>query len=142
MKWKEYHYSGQWGKDGVVAYRPLIQVEVSRNGSDTLIPIIGLIDSGTDGILFDIEVAKILGIDTNSCQRVRVGGVGEKEGFRCQINLSIPDFKVSIDASAIFTEDLPFSCLLGQREFFEKFHIRFEKNRNRFYLAIPKKKER
>ena len=137
MRWKEYDYTGQWGRDGHIAYRPLTEVRVACKGRENNgMAVVALIDSGTDSTLLDIDVAKTLGIDLMRAHKVKVGGVGERDGFVSDITLLIPDFDVSMNIPVVFTDGLPFSCLLGQRHFFERFQVRFEKNRNKFFVAL------
>ena len=134
MKWKAYDYTAEWGNDGSVVYRPLIQVDVSYKGKST--SIMALVDSGTDSALFNADIAKLLEIDLGLCPKAKIGGVGEKIGFRCDVNLTVRDFKVTMDLPVVFTDELPFGGLLGQRNFFARFHIKFEKNKNEFLLAL------
>lgn len=119
-----------------ITYRPLIEINVSSGTGTKGLSVLALIDSGTDGTLFNLEMAKVLGIDISKCKKVKVGGIGEREGFICDVKLTVPDFQVSIDIEVIFVDQLPFDGLLGQRHFFEKFRIKFEKDRNKFYLAL------
>lgn len=135
INWKKYDYTGQWGLGNVITYRPLVEVNVSNGISPKGISVLALVDSGTDGTLFNLEIAKSLGIDISKCKRVKVGGIGEREGFISDIKLTVPDFRGSMQISVIFVEHLPFNGLLGQRDFFEKFRIKFEKDRNKFYLT-------
>lgn len=136
LKSKEYDYTGQLGFGNSIIYRPLIEVNVSSGIGARGLSVLALIDSGTDGTLFNVEMAKALGIDISKCKRVKVGGIGEREGFICNVKLTVPDFRLSMDIEVIFVDQLPFDGLLGQRHFFEKFRIKFEKDRNKFYLAL------
>ena len=136
IKSKKYDYTGQLGLGNSITYRPLIEVNVSSGVGAKGVSILALIDSGTDGTLFNLEMAKALGIDISRCKRVKVGGIGERDGFISEIKLTVPDFRVSMDMEVIFVDQLPFDGLLGQRHFFEKFRIKFEKDRNKFYLAL------
>ena len=60
------------------------------------------------------------------------------EGFICDITLIISDFKISINMPAAFLENPLFDALLGQRYFFERFNVKFEKNKNKFHLSLVK----
>ena len=135
MVLKEYAYTAQSGPgyNGVV-YRPLIEVKVSNKTGE--MSLLALIDSGTDSTLVNAEIAKTLYIEPNTCQKVKVGGVGENIGFLCNVTLSIDDFSESMEIPVIFVENLPFDALLGQRHFFERFQINFEKDKNRFFLGL------
>ncbi len=133
IKSKKYDYTGKWGLDGVI-YRPIIEVDVS-NGSNK-ISFLALIDSGTDGTILNLEIAHALGIDISKCEETKVGGIGEMEGFISTVTLAVPDFNVLMeDITVTFIKNLPFDVLLGQRDFFNKFKITFEKKKNRFELV-------
>lgn len=136
QRWKAYDYQAQLGAGGSVVYRPLIQIEISRRAEDASTVVLALIDSGTDSTVMNAVFAPRLGIDKNACQTVRLGGIGTSNGFICNIRMRVPDFGVSIDLPVIFIENPPFDALLGQRHFFEKFDVKFEKHRNKFHLAV------
>ena len=135
LRWKEYDYTVQVGPGNSWVYRPLITVEISSKISGESIPIKAMIDSGTDGTVLNADVARSLFIDPEKCQKVKLGGIGVTEGFTCNIKLTIPDFKVTMDIPVVFAEKPPFDGLLGQKHFFQRFRIRFEKDRNKFHLA-------
>ena len=138
MNWKEYDYTAQWGPGDHITFRPILEVRVSK--STESIPTLALVDSGTDGTLFNAEIARSLKVDLNKCQRIKIGGIGEREGHICKITLFIPDFRVSMDIPVVFVEDPPFDGLLGQMHFFERFRVRFEKDQKKFYIKDSAKK--
>ena len=135
MKWKKYTYTAQWGRGGTIAYRPLIEIQVSNGTGTDAISILALIDSGTDGTVFNADIARSLGIDPNGCQKVRLGGIGMSEGFMCDIRMALTDLDFEITLPVIFIEKPPFDALLGQRHFFQNFKVKFEKDKNTFQLA-------
>lgn len=135
MQWQGYDYKAQWSAKFGVVHRPLLQVKLS-NGTKAFWPL-SLIDSGSDGVLINSEIAEPLGINLSPCKEVQVGGVGSAKGKECDVTFEIPELNIKCDISVIFIENLPFNVLLGQRDFFSRVNVRFEKNRNKFYLKLP-----
>lgn len=135
VKWKKYDYKAQIGPGNTWLYRPLLEVEISSRASRKSRPILALIDSGTDSSVLHADIARDLQIDLSRCQRVRLGGIGSLDGYLSNIRLFIPDMKTTMDIPVMFAENLPFDGLLGQRHFFERFNVRFEKSANKFYIA-------
>ena len=134
MDWKEFDYSAQYSGDGAVLYRPIVSIQV-LNGNAS-IEQLAMIDSGTDRVLMNAEIAVALGIDPEDCEKIKVAGLGKSEGFACEMKITFPDFDKTFVMSVGFVEGLPFGVLLGQRDFFEYFRIRFEKDRRKFLLAL------
>ena len=140
-KWEEYKYTGQFSiKSGDVIYRPMIAVNVSANGHSDV--CFSMIDSGTDDTLIDAGFAKILGIDESKCEKTKVGGiVGQtSNAFKAQVKLKIEKFKEESGTEVIFVPGMFVAGLLGQKDIFENFKIRFEKRNKKFYLLQEKKK--
>lgn len=135
LKWKGYDYTVQIGPGNSWVHRPLINIEISAGTGSVNVPLKGMIDSGTDGTLIDASVAEKLRIDSTKCKKVRLGGIGSAEGFLSGIELIVPDFDMRMDIPVVFAHKLPMEALLGQRHFFQRFKIRFEKDKNKFYLA-------
>jgi hypothetical protein len=136
VAWKKYDYTAQLGPGNNIAYRPLVEIRVSTASNVKPLSVMAMIDSGTDSTVFNAEIAYALGIDPKKCQKVKVGGIGSAEGFICTITMSIPDFNTAMQIPVIFVENPPFDGLLGQKHFFERFKIRFEKDKNSFFLAL------
>jgi hypothetical protein len=133
LKWKEYDYTVQLGPGNSWVYRPVIEVDIQSG--QRRVPVLAMLDSGTDGTVLDASVAERLGIDYRQCQKVKLGGIGSVEGFLSTIELTVSDMKVKMDIPVVFAKDLPMEGLLGQRHFFQRFKVRFEKDINKFYLA-------
>lgn len=117
-------------------HRPLIDIEIWAIGSQEKIPILAMIDSGTDGTVFHANIAESLGIDGNNCKPGTLGGIGSLEGFYTSVKIVVPDFNVAYEAPVFFGKNLPMDGLLGQATFFPLFKIRFEKAKNKFFLAL------
>ncbi|MEI7709298.1 MAG: hypothetical protein WCI76_01120 [bacterium] len=99
-----------------------------------------LIDSGTDSTLINSEFMQLLGIDESKCKKVKVGGVGNSDlyGFISKVKFSIDGFDDTLETEVIFVKDMVTSGLLGQKDIFENFKIRFEKKHRKFYLLKEK----
>jgi hypothetical protein len=139
LKWVKYPYSPQWSPDGL-AYRPALDVEVS-NGSKLRI-IFALVDSGTDSMVLDASLASSLGIDPDTCEKRLLSGIGgNSQGFMAEIEVKVKGFTEKIKARALFLQNAPFTALLGQRDFFDNFYIRFE-HRKRFFLLAKAPKQK
>ncbi len=136
MDWKKYSYTLSGRTPDTLIPRPLIEVVVSNKTGK--FPVLAMIDSGTDSTVLNSDIAGALYIEKNTCESVKLGGIGEKTGFRCEVDIYIPDFDFSMQVPVIFIESAPFDGLLGQAHFFQNFNVRFEKNDNAFYIAKAK----
>jgi len=116
-------------------HRPLINIEVWTIGGSEKVPILAMIDSGTDGTVFHADIAETLGIDGSRCRQGVLGGIGSLEGFYTEVKIVVPDFNVAYQTPVFFGKNLVMDGLLGQATFFPRFKIRFEKHMNKFYLA-------
>ena len=135
LRWKEYDYTIQVGPGNSWVYRPLITVEISAKAGEK-VQLKAMIDSGTDSTILHAEIARKLQIDLARSQRVRLGGIGTIDGYLATVQLIVPDTNVVMKIPVVFAENLPFDGLLGQRHFFQRFKIRFEKDINKFYLTL------
>jgi len=117
-------------------HRPLIGIEVWTIGGGEKVPILAMIDSGTDGTVFHADIADTLGIDGSRCRPGTLGGIGSLEGFYTNVKIVIPDFNITYEAPVFFGKNLPMDGLLGQATFFPLFKIRFEKAINKFYVTV------
>lgn len=133
--WKEYDYKIQAGPGMSWVHRPLIGIEVWAIGKSERVPTLAMIDSGTDGTVLHADIAEALGIDGSRCKKGVLGGIGSLEGFYIEVKIVVPDFKVTYKTPVFFGKNLPMDGLLGQATFFPKFKIRFEKDRNKFFMA-------
>lgn len=135
-RWKEYEYTIQAGPGMSWVHRPLIGIEVWTIGGNEKVPILAMIDSGTDGTVFHADISETLGIDESQCRQGTLGGIGSLQGFYTEVKIVVPDFNVTYQAPVFFGKNLPMDGLLGQATFFPLFKIRFEKAANKFYLAV------
>lgn len=136
MKWKEYKYTGQFSQlKGGVIYRPMIDLKLILGTN--VYSCFALIDSGTDSTLINAEFAEMLGIDESKCKRIKVSGVESLNatGFGANIKFKIEGFEEEFTTEVVFVKNMVTAGLLGQKDIFENFKIRFEKRNNKFYLA-------
>ena len=136
ITWKGYDYTIQAGPDGSWLPRPLIEVVLTCPESSEKVAIMAMVDSGTDGTIFHAQIAETLRIDKTKCKRGKIGGIGSLEGFRANVGILIPDFHAKLEIPVFFAENLPLDGLLGQKHFFQRFKIRFEKDIGKFFLAL------
>ena len=121
----------------------MIEVEVSK-GDKSFVQV-AVIDSGADITVMSAEVAEAIGIDTATCEKKFISGIGgvPQEGFLCDIELKVEKISGFVTIPVLFVPGLQFNYLLGQYGFFEHFRVRFDKDRNIFALMkVPKKKKR
>ena len=140
MNWKEYGYIGSLGNwrdasAGSMTYRPYVTIYIHHG--DKSIPIDALVDSGSDGMVINAVLAKDLGIDSSKCPHKSLGGAtGLRDGFTSDVSYEVDGFpKEVIETKAIFISDLPVACLVGQKDFFDRFIVQFEKCNNVLKLA-------
>jgi len=135
LKWKKYNYTAQMGPGNSFVYRPLIRINISARSGGENMTIDAMIDSGTDSTVLNADIARAIGIDLSKCSRIKLGGIGSTEGYLSNVVVKVPDFKVVMDVPVAFAENPPFDGLLGQRHFFQRFKITFEKRLNIFRVA-------
>src|SRR3989344_1302875 len=133
MDWKEYQYTSEFSLKNGIIHRPMVTIDI-LNG-EKLLNCFSLIDSGTDSTLINADYMDLLGIDSSKCKKVIIGGVGESKsfGFIEKIKFKIEGFEQIFQTDAIFVKNLVTSGILGQKDIFENFKIRFEKKHRKFY---------
>lgn len=137
MKWLEYKYLAQFGPNGMV-YRPMIEVEIKNKGSSY--KCLAMVDSGCDRTIVNDEVADMLGIDRSKVSKVKISGItGEGvESFIYKIKIKPDKTDKFFDANVVFVPGLHMAMLLGQDNFFQKFKVRFENKKKKFYISFDK----
>jgi hypothetical protein len=106
-------------------YRPLVPVKLSVG--TTNLPLSFLIDSGAYATVINAEIAPALGIDLASCPLHWVEGIGgQVEGRLHGVRIYVGKFKRPMDICAVFVVNLGIDGLLGQRDFFRNYYVRFE----------------
>lgn len=101
--------------------RPIVPIVLKANSK--LAVDLALIDSGADRCIFDIEIAKALGVKLR--QKVNLKGIGKDKivGNLGKIEINIDG--ISYDLIAIFAPMEEFDhSILGQIGFFDHFDVR------------------
>lgn len=102
--------------------RPIIEIIVKSENNFAIYPV--LIDSGADYCIFNIELAKALGIKLTK-KRTNFRGVGKDKvkGFWGKVEIKIGNQNYQI--KAIFAEISQFGHgILGQQGFFDHFDVK------------------
>jgi len=126
---------------GKLTKRPLIELEPVGNGQT--IHALGLIDSGADTTMMNLEYARVLGIDLNNATKKEFLGIGgtRVSTFLSTINMKLKYTDHTFSTSVAFTDSPSVDILLGQEDFFECFRIKFEKDHDVFELSpVPQRK--
>lgn len=92
--------------------------------------LLALIDSGATVSIFKAEVAEALGIEIESGKELYLGGVGGHiKGYLHKVEVEIAGKKFV--CPIVFSREYLVSFnLLGRQEFFKRFKIIFEENKN------------
>lgn len=124
---------------GKLTKRPIIELEII--GKTQALNALGLIDSGADTVLMNLEYAKVLGIDLDPNHKKEFLGIGNSrvECFLSSVTMKVKHFDVPITTPVAFTDSASVDILLGQEDFFEAFRIKFEKDHDTFDLALSPK---
>lgn len=119
--------------------RPLIPVRLSYQSKS--LNVYALIDSGADASLFHSSIAKELGINFISGRKEKFFGIsGDNiDVYFHKITLQIIGAAESIEIESGFTDSKGVGAILGQAGFFENYHIKFERDKERLEI-IPVKK--
>ena len=87
----------------------------------------GLIDSGADTTMMNIEYAKALGIDLEKADKKEFLGIGDTcvTTYVSSVVMKVRHFEIPITTPVAFTDSSSVDVLLGQEDFFECFRIKF-----------------
>ncbi|MDO8590973.1 MAG: retropepsin-like aspartic protease, partial [bacterium] len=109
---------------------------------DQTVNALGLIDSGADTTLMNLQYAKVLGIDLDPANKKEFVGIGDSRVncFLSAVTMKLKHFDVPITTPVAFTDSPSVDILLGQEDFFECFRIKFEKDHDKFELSLAPKK--
>ena len=121
---------------GRLTKRPIIELELM--GKTETLTVLGLIDSGADTTLMNIEYAKVLGIDLGKAVKKEFLGIRDARvtTFISSVTMKVKHFDTPIITPVAFTDSPSVDVLLGQEDFFECFRIKFEKDHDTFDLTL------
>ena len=119
--------------------RPIVSIEISGLGPNK--KFLGLIDSGADCSLFNIEIAEILKIDLSKAKEINLTGIsGELKGYQVNdLEIKVEGFEEPIKIPVCFVDSSSVGVLLGQDGFFDQYKIKFIKKHDSFELSLMKK---
>jgi len=132
----QYTATTSYNTKGKLTKRPIIELELI--GKTETLNVLGLIDSGADTTLMNIEYAKILGIDLKKAVKKEFIGIGDTciTTYISTVSMKVKHFDTLIDATVAFTDSSSVDVLLGQEDFFECFRVKFEKEHDTFDLSL------
>lgn len=121
---------------GKLTKRPIVELELI--GKTENINTLGLIDSGADTTMMNIEYANVLGIDLSKSVRKEFLGIGDAKvtTYISKVDMKVKHFDKIITTPVAFTDSPSVDILLGQEDFFECFRIKFEKDHDAFDLSL------
>jgi hypothetical protein len=121
---------------GKITKRPMIELELL--GKEHNINVLGLIDSGADTVMMNVEYARDLGIDLKNTEQKEFLGIGNSrvKCYLAKVDMKIKHFDKIVSTIVAFTESPSVDILLGQEDFFEVFRIKFEKDHNTFEVSL------
>ncbi len=130
----KYEYTTVFPPDYRGRFRKQPRVEVKIYGPKGISPkISALVDSGADYCLFNLEIAKYLGIDLSHTKEVTVTGItGQGKMYFAEIEMEVEHLNEKLKIDAGFIDSQFVDALLGQMSFFETHRIKFEKDHNIF----------
>ncbi len=110
-------------------YLPLVPLKVFSPERDAFVLGYGLVDSGAEKSLFDIEIAHELGIDLTSAATEVFSGIeeGKMEVYVTDVTVMVSgDTHITIPVG--FTEQSSPFIVLGQEGFFDAYKITFNRS--------------
>lgn len=119
--------------------RPLIPVRLLYNNK--YLDVYALIDSGADASIFHYSIGKELGIDVEAGRKEKFFGISADsiEVYFHKIKLQIRGLSEIIKIEVGFTDSKGVGAILGQNGFFENYHIKFERDKERVEITPIKK---
>lgn len=120
--------------------RPMLKLELTIVGGRKIYPI-GLVDSGADLTLVNIQYAKELGLDVAKLKEKSMRGIGEGTitTFLATFPIKPVELEKEIIVPACYIDSRNVDVLIGQEVFFDMFKIKFEKDHDVFELVEVKK---
>ena len=125
---------------GKLTKRPMIELELT--GRTSTVDALGLIDSGADTTMMNMEYAKALGVNLDLAKKKKFLGIGDSRVncFLSVVTMKVKQMDYSITTPVAFTDSPSVDILLGQEDFFECLRIKFEKDHDTFELSPPPRK--
>jgi len=134
---KEYTYRCRFLKDYSELYCDLPKIPIQLRRGGKIFPTEGVLDSGCSRAHIRADIADFLGIDYKNLPTVDTFGItGSQGALKTKLLLEVVDHCDPFEITAIVVEKLPdpITVLLGNNDFFDRFNVRFERNRQYFYV--------
>jgi len=124
---------------GRLVKRPLIELEIM--GKEKNAKAFGLIDSGADTTLINIEYAKRIDLSLDSRKTKSYIGINGPSVicYLSVVPIKVRYFAEPINVSVGFIDSPAVDILLGQEDFFEQFKIKLERDHDTFELSATNK---
>ncbi|TSC84504.1 MAG: hypothetical protein G01um101417_169 [Parcubacteria group bacterium Gr01-1014_17] len=133
----KFEYTSVFGTNakGRLIKRPLVELELI--GKRKNLKALGLLDSGADTTMMNLEYAKALDISLDTEKQKEYIGIGGARipCFLSLITLKVKHFEKPITTAVAFIDSPSVDILLGQEDFFERFRVKFEKDHDVFELS-------
>lgn len=115
--------------------RPLIPIRLLYKNKH--IDVYALIDSGADASIFHSSIGVELGINIKFGRKEQFFGISEGgiEVYFHKVKLQIKGLLEIIKLEIGFTDSKKVGAILGQSGFFENYHIKFERNKERVEIV-------
>ncbi len=117
--------------DGTISKVPLVPIEIMGK---EIFYASGLVDSGADMCAISKPTAEILGLSLAGDKETGLGVGGKTESVQTQITMRVASKYTFLVPIKIILSDEDFPMLLGQKGFFDKFIIKFNKHKEKFSL--------
>jgi hypothetical protein len=116
---------------------PIIPITITL--SEKRLDVEALIDSGANRCFCQIEIGEFLNVQLASCSREPVSGVGgSAEVFIHKVKIDIEHGVYILPAEMGFGHFNfhGFSCILGQKDFFENVDVLFQRRKGQIVLQL------
>ncbi len=118
--------------------RPMVEIDIF--GPKGNLKQLALLDSGADRSVFNLEIAKYLGVDLSKNKISEITGITGKTKVFVVYDVEIKvEYLGAIKIPVGFIDSPYVGALLGQEGFFDANKIKFEKDHNTFEINTVKK---
>lgn len=140
MKFQYSTVANTFDTKGHFTKRPMLKLELtSKDGRK--IQAMGLVDSGADQTMVNIQYANFLGIDLSKAVTRDMRGIsdGALSTKLSSFPLKSVELGEEIIIPACYTDSKNVDILIGQEGFFDNYRIKFEKDHDIFEINHVKK---
>lgn len=140
MKYSYQATGTEFDQGGKFIWMPYVETVIS--GPKGSRRVFALVDSGAAYCMASMEYASILGVDLDTTRGVQTYGVtgtqNTKASYPADVKIRVNHLD-EIKIPVYFLETDSFAFILGQKDFFEAFRIKFEKDHNTFEITPTKR---